>query len=154
MSCGPHCGGIRIPTFAIKGESKETFFKHIEALIAEKPMLTMTMRRSRLDHHQKHQELLPMMLGGTEETTTGVIRLRAMHKDGASKCLSLRSMTRRPRICSTIDTATGQSTLDGIIRATGFCSRVRQSSSLDMAGVQRSRDAREGYGRGRHRHGS
>src|SRR5580698_5477304 len=68
-----------IPTFAIKGEDKDTFFKHIEALIAQKPVLTMDDGADLVSTlHQKHADLLPQMLGGTEETTTGVIRLRAM----------------------------------------------------------------------------
>src|SRR3989344_4001352 len=58
-----------IPTFAIKGESTETFFKHIEALIAQKPQLTMDDGADLVSTiHQKHPELLPNILGGKEET--------------------------------------------------------------------------------------
>ncbi len=108
-----------IPTFAIKGESKETFFKHIEALIAQKPVLTMDDGADLVSTiHQKHPELLPDILGGTEETTTGVIRLRAMHKDGALKMPIVAVNDAKTKNLFDNRYGTGQSTLDGIIRAT------------------------------------
>ena len=108
-----------IPTFAIKGESKETFFKHIEALIAQKPVLTMDDGADLVSTiHQKHPELLPNILGGTEETTTGVIRLRAMHKDGALKMPIVAVNDAKTKNLFDNRYGTGQSTLDGIIRAT------------------------------------
>ncbi len=108
-----------IPTFAIKGESKETFFKHIEALIAQKPVLTMDDGADLLTTiHQNHAELLPTMLGGTEETTTGVIRLRAMHKAGALKMPIVAVNDAKTKNMFDNRYGTGQSTLDGIIRAT------------------------------------
>jgi len=108
-----------IPTFAIKGESTETFFKHIEALIAEKPVLTMDDGADLVSTiHKKHPELLSGMLGGTEETTTGVIRLKAMHKDGALKMPIVAVNDAKTKNMFDNRYGTGQSTLDGIIRAT------------------------------------
>ena len=108
-----------IPTFAIKGESKETFFKHIKALIAQKPVLTMDDGADLVSTiHKDHPELLKTMLGGTEETTTGVIRLRAMHKDGALKMPIVAVNDAKTKNLFDNRYGTGQSTLDGIIRAT------------------------------------
>ncbi|OGG49400.1 adenosylhomocysteinase [Candidatus Kaiserbacteria bacterium RIFCSPHIGHO2_02_FULL_54_11b] len=108
-----------IPTFAIKGESKEVFFKHIEALIAQKPVLTMDDGADLVTTiHQSHPELLPNILGGTEETTTGVIRLRAMHKAGALKMPIVAVNDAKTKNLFDNRYGTGQSTLDGIIRAT------------------------------------
>src|SRR3989344_3864165 len=108
-----------IPTFAIKGESKETFFKHIEALIAQKPVLTMDDGADLVTTiHQNHPELLANILGGTEETTTGVIRLRAMHKAGALKMPIVAVNAAKTKNMFDNRYGTGQSTLDGIIRAT------------------------------------
>ena len=108
-----------IETFAIKGESTETFFSHIEALIAAKPVLTMDDGADLVTQlHQKHADMLPSMLGGTEETTTGVIRLRAMHKDGALKMPIMAVNDAKTKNMFDNRYGTGQSTLDGIIRAT------------------------------------
>ena len=108
-----------IPTFAIKGENTETFFKHIETLIAEKPVLTMDDGADLVTTlHQKHADLLPQMIGGTEETTTGVIRLRAMAKDGALKMPIVAVNDAKTKNMFDNRYGTGQSTLDGIIRAT------------------------------------
>ncbi|MEK7133958.1 MAG: adenosylhomocysteinase [Patescibacteria group bacterium] len=108
-----------VPTFAIKGESKETFFKHIEALIAQKPVLTMDDGADLVTTiHQSHAELLPSILGGTEETTTGVIRLRAMHKASALKMPIVAVNDAKTKNMFDNRYGTGQSTLDGIIRAT------------------------------------
>src|SRR3990167_6339951 len=108
-----------IPTFAIKGESKDTFFKHIEALIAQKPQLTMDDGGDLVSTiHQKHSGLLPDILGGTEETTTGVIRLRAMHQAGALKMPIVAVNDAKTKNLFDNRCGTGQSTLDGIIPAT------------------------------------
>ena len=108
-----------IPTFAIKGESKETFFKHIEALIAQKPVLTMDDGADLVSTiHKDHPELLKKMLGGTEETTTGVMRWRAMHKDGALKMPIVAVNDAKTKNLFDNRYGTGQSTIDGIIRAT------------------------------------
>jgi adenosylhomocysteinase len=108
-----------IPTFAIQGENTDTFFKHIEALIAQKPVLTMDDGADLVSTiHKSHPELLSSMLGGTEETTTGVIRLRAMHKDGALKMPIIAVNDAKTKNLFDNRYGTGQSTLDGIVRAT------------------------------------
>jgi adenosylhomocysteinase len=108
-----------IPTFAIKGESTETFFKHIETLLAQKPQLTMDDGADLVTTiHKSHLDLLPQMIGGTEETTTGVIRLRAMSKDGALKMPIVAVNDAKTKNLFDNRYGTGQSTLDGIIRAT------------------------------------
>src|ERR1700691_485230 len=108
-----------IPTFAIKGEDKETFFKHIETLIAQKPQLTMDDGADLVSTiHKSHPDLLPNIIGGTEETTTGVIRLRAMHKDRALKMPIVAVNDAKTKNLFDNRYGTGQSTLDGIIRAT------------------------------------
>lgn len=108
-----------IATFARKGETTEEFFSHIETLISKKPVLTMDDGADLVSTiHTKHPELLADMLGGTEETTTGVIRLRAMHKDGALKMPVVAVNDAKTKNMFDNRYGTGQSTLDGIIRAT------------------------------------
>src|SRR3984885_9293937 len=110
-----------IPTFAIKGEDKETFFKHIETLIAQTPQLTMDDGADLVTTiHKSHQDLLPTLLGGTEETTTGVIRLRAMAKDGALKMPIVAVNDAKTKNLFDNRYGTGQSTLDAIMRSTGI----------------------------------
>lgn len=108
-----------IPVYAIKGESTETFFKHIKMLIKQKPVLTMDDGADLVSTiHKDHPELLKDMLGGTEETTTGVIRLRAMARDGALKMPIVAVNDAKTKNLFDNRYGTGQSTLDGIIRAT------------------------------------
>ncbi len=108
-----------IPTFAVKGESKETFFQHIEELIARKPHLTMDDGADLVSTiHQSHPDLIPQIIGSTEETTTGVIRLRAMARDGALKFPVVAVNDAKTKNMFDNRYGTGQSTLDGIIRAT------------------------------------
>ncbi len=72
-----------IPTFAIKGEDNVTYYKHIGAALDHKPHMTMDDGADLVSTiHKDRRELLPGIIGGTEETTTGVIRLRAMAADG------------------------------------------------------------------------
>ncbi len=108
-----------IPTFAIKGEDTKTFFKHIKALISKKPHLTMDDGADLVTTiHKEHKDLIPQIFGGTEETTTGVIRLRAMAKDGALKFPVVAVNDAKTKNMFDNRYGTGQSTLDGIIRAT------------------------------------
>jgi len=108
-----------IPVFAKKGEDTKTFFSHIEAVISKKPQLTMDDGADLVSTiHTKYKELIPKMLGGTEETTTGVIRLRAMHKEGALKFPIVAVNDAKTKNMFDNRYGTGQSTLDGIIRAT------------------------------------
>lgn len=108
-----------IPVFAKKGEDRDTFFSHLKSVIATKPNLTMDDGADLVSTiHNEHQELIPDMLGGTEETTTGVIRLRAMAKDGALKFPVVAVNDAKTKNMFDNRYGTGQSTLDGIIRAT------------------------------------
>ena len=108
-----------IPVFAIKGEDNRTYYEHIEAAIEHKPQITMDDGADVVSAlHSSHKALLKHVLGGTEETTTGVIRLRSM---AAKKVLKFPVIS-----VNDADTkhlfdnryGTGQSTLDGIIRGT------------------------------------
>ena len=75
-----------IPTYAIKGEDEKTYYQHIEAALANRPNLTMDDGADLVTVlHTQKPDLLPNVVGGTEETTTGVIRLKAMANDGALK---------------------------------------------------------------------
>ncbi len=110
-------GGIAV--FAKKGEDRDTFFNHIESVIAERPDLTMDDGADLVSTiHSKHADLIPSIIGGTEETTTGVIRLRAMAKDGALKFPIVAVNDAKTKNLFDNRYGTGQSTLDGIIRAT------------------------------------
>lgn len=109
----------KIPTFAIKGEDRKVFFKHIETVLARKPNFTMDDGADLVSTiHQKHTELIPNIVGGTEETTTGVIRLRSMARDGALKFPVVSVNDAKTKNLFDNRYGTGQSTLDGIIRAT------------------------------------
>jgi adenosylhomocysteinase len=108
-----------IPTYAIKGEDNAAYYKHIEAVIASKPHMTMDDGCDLVTAIMtKHSELLPEMIGGCEETTTGVIRLRAMQKEGVLPypVVSVNDALTKHMFDNRY--GTGQSTLDGIIRAT------------------------------------
>lgn len=108
-----------IPTYAIAGEDRKTFFKHIEAVIAAKPDITMDDGADLVSTlHQKYPERLSKMIGGTEETTTGVIRLRAMAKDGALKMPVVAVNDAKTKNLFDNRYGTGQSTLEAVIRAT------------------------------------
>jgi adenosylhomocysteinase len=108
-----------IPVFAIKGEDHATFFEHLTAVIATGPDLTMDDGADLVSTiHAKHPQLLDGLKGGTEETTTGVLRLRAMAKDGALKMPVVAVNDAKTKNLFDNRYGTGQSTLDGIIRAT------------------------------------
>ena len=108
-----------IPVFAISGEDRDTFFKHIEAVIATQPDITMDDGADLVSTiHKEHPRMLSKMLGSTEETTTGVIRLRAMAKDGALKIPVVAVNDAKTKNLFDNRYGTGQSTLEAIIRAT------------------------------------
>lgn len=108
-----------IPTFAIKGESNAIYYKHINAVLDHKPQLTMDDGADLVSTlHTQRRELLPEVLGGTEETTTGVIRLRAMAHDEALNYPIIAVNDAMTKHLFDNRYGTGQSTLDGIIRAT------------------------------------
>jgi adenosylhomocysteinase len=108
-----------IEVHAIRGEDKDTFFKHIEAALAHKPVITMDDGADLITTlHQKYPEQVKEIMGSMEETTTGVIRLRAMEKDGALKLPVVAVNDAKTKNLFDNRYGTGQSTLDGIIRAT------------------------------------
>ncbi len=108
-----------IPTFAIKGEDHETYYRHIESVIATKPHMSMDDGCDLVNTiYGKHKELLDGMIGGCEETTTGVIRLKAMQKDGVLPYPVVAVNNALTKHMFDNRYGTGQSTLDGIVRAT------------------------------------
>ncbi|UCC69775.1 MAG: adenosylhomocysteinase [Armatimonadota bacterium] len=112
---------LGVPTFAVRGEDNERYYQHIEAVIAAKPQITMDDGCDLVfTIHDKHQEALPDMLGGSEETTTGVIRLRAMEKMGALRYPVIAVNDADTKHFFDNRYGTGQSTIDGIVRATNI----------------------------------
>ena len=110
-----------IPVFAVKGEDNETYFNHIEAVLASKPHIVMDDGADLVSTiHKSHRELIGNMFGGTEETTTGIVRLRAMAKDGALKFPMMAVNDALTKHLFDNRYGTGQSTMDGIIRATNY----------------------------------
>jgi adenosylhomocysteinase len=110
-----------IPTFAIKGEDNTTYYAHLEAALEHKPQLTMDDGADLVTQLlTKHKELIPGVIGGTEETTTGVIRLRAMAKDGTLKYPVIAVNDALTKHLFDNRYGTGQSTIDGIMRATNL----------------------------------
>jgi adenosylhomocysteinase len=108
-----------IPTFAIKGEDHVTYYAHIESVIATHPQMSMDDGCDLVTTIMtKHPQLLAGMLGGCEETTTGVIRLRAMQQEGVLPYPVIAVNDALTKHMFDNRYGTGQSTLDGIIRAT------------------------------------
>jgi adenosylhomocysteinase len=111
----------QIPVFAMRGESNEVYYQHIHAALDHQPMITMDDGADLVSElHKTRSELLPDMLGGTEETTTGVIRLRAMAEDQALKLPVIAVNDAMTKHFFDNRYGTGQSALDGIIRATNI----------------------------------
>jgi adenosylhomocysteinase len=136
-----------IPTYAIKGEDHETYYRHIESVIATKPHMSMDDGCDLVNTiYGKHKDLLADMIGGCEETTTGVIRLKAMQKDGVLPYPVIAVNNALTKHMFDNRYGTGQSTLDGIIRATnvllagrtvvvvgyGWCGRGAASRAAGM----------------------
>jgi adenosylhomocysteinase len=110
-----------IPTFAIKGEDNVTYYKHIRAALDHKPNITMDDGADLVSTmFKERKELIPGVLGGTEETTTGVIRLRAMAADGALGYPIIAVNDALTKHFFDNRYGTGQSTIDGIVRATNI----------------------------------
>jgi adenosylhomocysteinase len=108
-----------IPVYAIKGEDHKTYYQHIHAILDQKPHITMDDGADLVSTlHQDRSELIDGIIGGTEETTTGVIRLRAMARDGALRFPVVAVNDALTKHLFDNRYGTGQSTLDGIIRAT------------------------------------
>jgi adenosylhomocysteinase len=110
-----------IPTFAVKGEDSARYYDHIRAVLELEPHLTMDDGADLVSQlHKDREDLLPGVLAGTEETTTGVIRLRAMAKAGALRFPIVAVNEADTKHMFDNRYGTGQSTLDGIIRATNL----------------------------------
>jgi len=110
-----------IPTYAIKGEDNATYYSHIAAALDHKPQMTMDDGADLVTTLlTKRTDLLPNVIGGTEETTTGVIRLRAMAKDGTLKFPVIAVNDAMTKHFFDNRYGTGQSTIDGILRATNL----------------------------------
>jgi adenosylhomocysteinase len=108
-----------IPTYAIKGEDNVTYYKHIGAALDHKPHMTMDDGADLVSTiHKSRRELLDEIIGGTEETTTGVIRLRAMAADNMLQFPVVAVNDAMTKHFFDNRYGTGQSTIDGIIRAT------------------------------------
>jgi len=114
-------GEFGIPTFAIRGEDEATYYRHIEAVLASLPNITMDDGCDLVNVlHTRHADQLEHVLGGTEETTTGVIRLRAMARDGQLRFPVVAVNEALTKHMFDNRYGTGQSTLDGLIRATNI----------------------------------
>ena len=112
---------LAIPVFARHGEDTETYYRHIEAAIAHEPQITLDDGADLISTlHRRHPDRLAGILGGTEETTTGVIRLRAMAADGALRYPVIAVNDAMTKHLFDNRYGTGQSALDGVIRATNI----------------------------------
>jgi adenosylhomocysteinase len=110
---------LKVPAFAIKGEDNKTYYRHIHSVLDLKPMLTMDDGADLVSTlHTERRELLPGLKGGTEETTTGVIRLRSMADKGVLRYPIIAVNDANTKHFFDNRYGTGQSTIDGIIRAT------------------------------------
>ncbi len=121
-----------IPVYAIKGENRATYYRHINQVLDTEPQITMDDGADLVSTILgKRTDLVPGMLGSTEETTTGVIRLRAMAKDGVLRFPVIAVNDADTKHMFDNRYGTGQSTLDGIIRATN---RLLAGSVFVIAG--------------------
>jgi adenosylhomocysteinase len=110
-----------IPTYAIKGEDGGTYYRHIDAALEHRPNLTIDDGADLVTTlHTKRKDLLKNIIGGSEETTTGVIRLRSMYKDGKLKYPLIAVNDADTKHLFDNRYGTGQSTIDGITRATNI----------------------------------
>jgi adenosylhomocysteinase len=110
-----------IPVFAIKGEDEQTYYRHIHAALDHAPQMTMDDGCDLVSSlHKERQDLIPGVIAGTEETTTGVIRLRSMQKNGVLRFPVLAVNESDTKHLFDNRYGTGQSTVDAIIRATNL----------------------------------
>jgi adenosylhomocysteinase len=110
---------FEMPVYAIKGEDNETYYRHIQAALDARPHLTMDDGADLVSTlHKSRREVLPDVLGGTEETTTGVIRLRALQREGRLEYPIVAVNDADTKHLFDNRYGTGQSTIDGVIRAT------------------------------------
>ena len=112
---------FKIPVFARRGEDKRTYYRHIEAVLNTRPQITMDDGGDLVfTIHTQRRQQLPEIIGSNEETTTGVIRLRAMEKDRALKVPVVAVNFSQTKYMFDNRYGTGQSTIDGILRATNI----------------------------------
>jgi len=112
---------LEVPVFAVKGEDSETYYQHIHAALDHGPHLTMDDGADAVSTlHKARTDLIDNVLGGTEETTTGVIRLRAMAADGVLRYPIIAVNDAMTKHFFDNRYGTGQSTVDGIMRATNI----------------------------------
>jgi len=112
---------FRIPVFAIKGEDKDTYYRHIEKVLSCGPNITMDDGADLVSTiHSQKKELIEDIIAGTEETTTGVIRLRSMENDKALKYPIIAVNDAQTKYLFDNRYGTGQSTIDGLLRATNI----------------------------------
>jgi adenosylhomocysteinase len=112
---------LGIPTFAIKGEDQRTYYKHINAALDHNPEITMDDGADLVSElHKSRAGQIGRVIGGTEETTTGVIRLRNMERDGALRFPMIAVNDAMTKHLFDNRYGTGQSTIDGILRATNI----------------------------------
>jgi len=111
----------QISVFSVKGENRDLYYKHINQALEQKPDITIDDGADLVSTlHTKKQEMLANVIGGTEETTTGVIRLRSMEKDKALRYPIIAVNDSQTKFLFDNRYGTGQSTLDGILRCTNF----------------------------------
>ena len=109
----------KVPTFAVRGENNTTYYQHVHAVLDHKPVISMDDGCDVVSTiHTKRPELIPAMFGGSEETTTGVIRLRAMEEQGVLAYPMIAVNDADTKHLFDNRYGTGQSTIDGILRAT------------------------------------
>lgn len=138
-----------IPVYAIKGEDDETYYQHLEAALDHRPQITMDDGADLVSElHKNRPDQISEIIGSTEETTTGVIRLKAMSADGALKFPVIAVNDSLTKHLFDNRYGTGQSTIDGIVRATniliagknivvagyGWCSRGIAMRAKGMGG--------------------
>lgn len=110
-----------LETFAKKGETKEEYYSNLESVVGIKPQITVDDGADLVFLlHTKHRELLPGMMGGNEETTTGIVRLKAMAADGKLEYPIFAVNNAKMKYLFDNRYGTGQSTLDGIMTATNL----------------------------------
>jgi len=109
-----------IPVFSIKGENNNVYYSHIKSVLAINPQITMDDGADLVSTIHKNPELVSDVIGGTEETTTGVIRLKSMAKDGVLRYPIIAVNDALTKHLFDNRYGTGQSTMDGIIRATNI----------------------------------
>jgi adenosylhomocysteinase len=116
-----------VPTYAIKGEDDDTYYRHIHQALEQRPQISMDDGADLVATiHREKRDLIASMIGGTEETTTGVIRLRAMAADGALAYPIVAVNEANTKHYFDNRYGTGQSTIDGITRATNILWAAKQ----------------------------